>query len=93
MDAIDLTPFSPVSLISPGFSLYPCRASLSITADLFSSLPQKDNITGMLNVLFVPEWTTLMQKKMTHRHKKSFNITVVALDLCCRDNNFQIVEN
>lgn len=43
-------PFWPICV-----SLNPCRASISSTADLFSSLPQKDNITGMLKVLFVPE--------------------------------------
>lgn len=63
MDAMDLSPVLPVAPLSPGFSLNPRRASFSITADLFSSLPQKDNITGIVKVLFVPEWTTLTQKK------------------------------
>lgn len=63
MNAINVSQFSLVAPLSPEFSLNPCRASFSITADLFSSLPQKDNITGMLKVLFVPEKTTLIPKK------------------------------
>lgn len=43
-------PFWPIC-VSPN----PCRAIISNTTDLFSSLPQKDNITGMLKELFFPE--------------------------------------
>lgn len=48
MNAVDERPFIPIVPPSPGFSLNPRRASFSITANLFSSLPQKDSITGML---------------------------------------------
>lgn len=48
MNAVDERQFLPIAPPSPGFSLNPRRASFSITADLFSSLPHKDSITGML---------------------------------------------
>lgn len=48
MKAVDESPVIPIAPPSPGFSLNPRRASFSITANLFSSFPQKDSITGML---------------------------------------------
>lgn len=63
MDAMDMIQFIPDVPLSPRFSLNPRRASFTVTADLFSSLPQKDSITGMLKALFVPEWTTLTQEQ------------------------------
>lgn len=52
--------FAPVICsLPPLFSLYPRRAIKSVTADLFSSFPQKESITGMLKAFCVPECTTL----------------------------------
>lgn len=63
----------PVGLLVLVFSLKPRRAIFSTTAFLFSSLPQKDSVTGMLNLFFVPEYTTLDAAKTralidTHKH-------------------------
>lgn len=61
--------FAPViSWLPLLFSLYPRRAIRSVTADLFSSFPQKESITGMLKAFCVPECTTLEWEMhiMTH---------------------------
>lgn len=59
LNVLEFVPANPL----PVLSLYPRRAMSSIAAVLFSSFPQKDSVTGMVNWFFVPEYTTLTQKQ------------------------------
>lgn len=83
--------FVPVGPPPPAFSLYPWRAIISVTVDLFSSFPQKDSITGMVKEFFVPECTTLTQAQdndnLKHKITCCFHPTVITYILLKLTNN------
>lgn len=63
----------PSDLLPAVFSLNPQRAKYSITVFLFTSFPQKDNITGIQNLLFFPEGTTLTSNETKKKNGLCMN--------------------